>query len=86
VSLRAGSLCFLMRVVMLSPRGDISMNIIDVVVVRVFNIFYVTVFSYRATSIPALRRCVATFATDAVRLFGTLDESMRICKSSLLVG
>lgn len=37
----------------------------------------------RATSIPALRRLITAFGKDAVRLFKTLDENMRICEYCL---
>lgn len=34
----------------------------------------------RATTIPALRYYVTKFGEDAVRLFQTLEEGLRICK------
>jgi hypothetical protein len=39
----------------------------------------------RATTIPALRDYVTKFGEDAVRLFQTLEEGLRICKLLILL-
>ena len=44
-----------------------------------FTNFY-TFLVIRATTIPALRDYVTKFGEDAVRLFQTLEEGLRICK------
>ena len=43
------------------------------------NYFY-TLLVIRATTIPALRDYVTKFGEDAVRLFQTLEEGLRICE------